>query len=394
MNNTSSYSKDLMLSFLNINSYYSQLIKRLNLNVNKFNIQKIDLAYQLSLLNYKNHPTQLNYNKIYNALTTANIIAEKLGGDGTTIACCILHLSTTTTYINKHIKEINEIFGKDILAIIYSLKKIDKILKKQTVNEKQYASELFTELSTNIRVVLIELAEQLNIMQNLNKISKYEQIKKALQVKNIFVPIAHRLDLDDVKSELENLYLKYVHNKAYCVLQEKMDMLGDDKEKIINEFCEKLSSILKKNKLKFRIEKRIKSIYSVWNKINFRGLAFEEIYDIIALRIIIDAHPNEEKKLCWKTYYLTMSLGDPKLDNTRDWITTPKENGYESLHITLKTKEGNWVEVQIRTERMHEIASKGCAAHWIYKNDQANIVNPYIEQWTQELKNCLKTGEY
>jgi guanosine-3',5'-bis(diphosphate) 3'-pyrophosphohydrolase len=169
-----------------------------------------------------------------------------------------------------------------------------------------------------------------------------------------------------------------------------MEQLGDNKEKIVNNFAQEIGELLLAHNMTFKIEKRIKTVYSVWNKINFRGLSFEEIYDIIALRIIVDTKENEEKKLCWQIYRLVVSLGDPKLDKTRDWITAPKENGYESLHITLKTKSGHWVEVQIRTERMHEIASKGYAAHWIYKASQDNIYNTYIKKWTEEIKELPK----
>ena len=247
-------------------------------------------------------------------------------------------------------------------------------------------------LVDDMRVILIKIADRLHNMRTLDSMSRSAQLKNSSETIYIYSPIAHRLGLFSIKSELDDLYLKYTEKKMYKKIKKKLKDSKSDRDKFIRKFIRPIKKKLIESNLEYKIKGRTKSIYSINNKIKNQNKSFEEIYDIFAVRIVLKSKFDDEKSHCWKAYSCVTDCYQPNPDRLKDWIATPKTNGYESLHTTVMSNSGKWVEVQIRSERMNDIAEKGFAAHWKYKEKLKR--NSQFDNWISSVKDLISQKNY
>ncbi|MCX7696980.1 MAG: RelA/SpoT family protein [Bacteroidales bacterium] len=330
---------------------------------------------------------------IFHPLEVAIIVAKEIGLGTTSIISALLHDVVEDT--DRTIEEIESIFGKKVAIIVEGLTKIASLVDHQELSTTQqietYKKILLT-LSEDIRVVLIKLADRLHNMRTLDAMPLEKQIKICGETSNIYAPLAHRLGLYNIKSELEDLVLKYTDPEVYQSIGKKLQETEEARSQFIRDFIKPIEEKLKQTlPYPFEIYGRTKSIASIWNKMNKKGVPFEEVYDIFAIRIIINAPPADEVAACWLAYSVVTKIYTPNPERLRDWISVPKPNGYEALHITVMSHTGKWVEVQIRSTRMNEVAERGYAAHWKYKENQ-NDENS-LDHWLVKINELLKKPE-
>src|SRR5690606_36433219 len=261
--------------------------------------------------------------------------------------------------------------------------------QSQSIQAENFRKIILT-LSDDLRVILVKLADRLHNMRTLEHMRRDKQLKIANETLYLFAPLAHRLGLYAIKTELEDLSLKYVEPEKFNEISSKLEKTKEVRERFISSFIHPIKKALSEQGIKCEIKGRTKSIYSIYNKIVKKGGPFDEIYDIFAIRIIIDSKPELEKVDCWRVYSSVTDLYKPKPDRLRDWISFPRSNGYESLHITVMSPSGKWVEVQIRTERMDEISERGYAAHWKYKEPGKENA---VHEWITRIREILENNE-
>ncbi len=287
--------------------------------------------------------------------------------------------------------EVGEAFGEEVKGIIDGMTNISGIDPKISDAQAENIRELIISYSTDPRVILIKLADRLEVMRTLGMFPHEKQERKSWESLNLYAKIAHKLGLYNIKSELEDLSLKYLDGAAYNHIVEKLSAGEEEREKFIKRFLVPIIEKLDKAGLKYYIKSRTKSIYSIWSKMKKQGVPFEEIYDIFALRIVVDVPREEEKTACWGVYSIVTDFYTPNPERLRDWISIPKSNGYESLQTTVATPEGKWVEIQIRSERMDEVAERGIAAHWRYKGVQKGGMGS--EEWLARLRELIESTD-
>jgi len=330
---------------------------------------------------------------IFHPVEVALIVAKEIGLGTTSIVSALLHDVVEDT--EHTLEEIENLFGKKVATIVDGLTKIASLVEYQdltTTQQIETYKKILLTLSEDIRVVLIKLADRLHNMRTLDSMPLEKQIKICGETINIYAPLAHRLGLYNIKSELEDLSLKYTDPEVYHALEKKLAETEPERNKFINDFIQPIKEKLKETiPYPFEIYGRTKSIASIWNKMNRKGVPFEEVYDIFAIRIIIDAPPAEEVAACWLAYSVVTKIYKPNPERLRDWISVPKPNGYEALHITVMSHVGKWVEVQIRSTRMNEIAERGYAAHWKYKENDSS--ENTLDQWLVKINELLKKPE-
>jgi GTP pyrophosphokinase len=264
------------------------------------------------------------------------------------------------------------------------------VFDKGTSLQAENFRKMLLTLSDDVRVILIKLADRLHNMRTLDSMTREKQLKIASETAYLYAPLAHRLGLYSIKTELEDLAMKYTEPEIYNEITSKLAQTKRERTRFINEFVEPIQDELGKQGFKYDIKGRSKSIHSIWSKMKRQAVSFEEIYDLFAIRIIIDCDEENEKAMCWKAYSIITDFYHPNPDRLRDWISTPKANGYESLHTTVMGPGGKWVEVQIRSRRMDEIAEKGYAAHWKYKESAAESA---LDEWIQKIRELLESPE-
>lgn len=326
---------------------------------------------------------------IYHPLAVAQIAIEEIGLGTTSIVAALLHDVVEDTDMT--IADIDRLFGPKVARIIDGLTKISGIFEYGTSQQAENFRKMLLTLSDDVRVILVKLADRLHNMRTLDSMPRDKQLKIASETIYIYAPLAHRLGLYAIKSELEDLYLKYTDPEAYKDIARKLRETKTSRDRFIARFIEPIERDLTHFGYKFVIKGRPKSIYSIWNKLNKQKKPFEEIYDLFAVRIILDVPPEQEKAACWQAYSVVTDHFKPNPDRLKDWISTPRANGYESLHTTVMSRAGQWVEVQIRTERMNEIAEKGYAAHWKYKGNDTSAAAG-IETWISQVREMLETA--
>ncbi|HUS86522.1 MAG TPA: RelA/SpoT family protein [Bacteroidales bacterium] len=302
---------------------------------------------------------------VVHALSVARIVVEEMGLSISSIIGALLHdcagnLPLTDVQIRKE-------FGIDTYQIIKGLSKVESIETETSAYQSENFLKLLLSLADDIRVILIKLVERIEYMRRLDGAKQEDQLKIASETYFLYAPLAHRLGLYTLKLEMEDLAMKYLDREAYDAIEQKIKQTSATRNRLIREFSLPVKEQLDRLNIKYEIESRNKSIHSIWQKIKKQGVEFEEVYDLFAFRIIIDSKPEKEKSDCWQVYSLVTDLYQPNPSRMRDWISIPKSNGYESLHTTVIGPRGRWVEVQIRTKRMDEIAEKGLAAHYRYK---------------------------
>ena len=369
---------------------YKELLKISYQSLSRDDRKLIRLAFNTAVDAHKNQRRKSGEPYVFHPIAVAKIVASKIGLDATCIAAALLHdVIEDTGYTETRIKEI---FGKKISKIVVGLTKISKLAKEENVSlQAENFRKMLLTLNDDVRVILIKIADRLHNMQTLDSMSNEKQIKISSETLYIYAPIAHRIGLYDVKSELEDLGLKYTEPEMFYEIKDKIEQTKDEQDRYIKNFSRRISEKLRKENLKFKINGRPKSIYSIRDKIVNKNISFDEIYDKFAIRIIYESENETEKFLAWKIYSIITDYYTPNPLRLRDWITSPKSNGYEALHITVVGPGSKWVEVQIRSERMHEIAEKGYAAHYMYKKGNQNENG--LEEWLNKLQEVLEDTE-
>tara|TARA_Y100000746_G_C15469013_1_gene435700 strand:- start:748 stop:2955 length:2208 start_codon:yes stop_codon:yes gene_type:complete len=329
---------------------------------------------------------------IFHPIAVAKIVAHEIGLDAISIAAALIH-DVVEDNSNYSIQNINKIFGKDIARIVDGLTKISNLNKEtDTSNQAENYRKMLLTLNDDIRVIIIKIADRLHNMQTLSSMPIEKQIKKASETLYIYAPLAHRIGLYNIKTELEDLGLKYTEPETYNDISKRLIENKKDQDDYIEKFNKSISKSLLKEKLKCEIKGRSKSIYSIRNKMIKQGISFDEVYDKFAVRIIYNANNKDEKFLAWKIYSIVTDHFTPNPIRLRDWISAPKSTGYEALHITVVGPKSRWIEVQIRSERMDEIAEKGYAAHYKYKQ-KSKKSDDTLDEWINKLQETLENPD-
>ncbi|MEQ9468439.1 MAG: bifunctional (p)ppGpp synthetase/guanosine-3',5'-bis(diphosphate) 3'-pyrophosphohydrolase [Ekhidna sp.] len=324
---------------------------------------------------------------IFHPLEVAEICVSEIGLGTTSIVAALLHDVVEDTEYD--LEDIERLFGKKVAVIIDGLTKIAGVFDHGSSQQAENFRKMLLTLSHDVRVILIKLADRLHNMRTLESMPRNKQLKIANETIYLYAPLAHRLGLYAFKSELEDLYLKYSEPEVYNEIAGKINETKDSRNKFIRNFIRPIKDKLQSLGVEYEIKGRPKSIHSIWNKMKKQNVPFEEVYDLFAIRIILDVPYKEEKALCWQVYSLVTDYYQPNPDRLRDWISIPKANGYESLHTTVMSDTGKWVEVQVRTRRMDEIAEKGYAAHWKYK-DGKTTDETGLEMWIAKVREILE----
>ena len=291
------------------------------------------------------------------------------------------------------IDEVNAEYGDDVASIIKGLVKTNELYAKSPAIESENFRNLLLSFAEDMRVILIMIADRVNVMRQIKDTGNEEdRLKVANEAAYLYAPLAHKLGLYKLKSELEDLSLKYTQKETYYFIKDKLNETKASRDKYIAAFIEPIQRKVSEAGLKFDIKGRTKSIHSIWNKIQKQKTSFEGIYDLFAIRIILDSEPDpaKEKQECWQVYSIVTDMYQPNPKRLRDWLSIPKSNGYESLHITVMGPEGKWVEVQIRTRRMDEIAERGLAAHWRYKGIKGETG---LDEWLTSVREALENAD-
>lgn len=323
---------------------------------------------------------------IYHPIAVARICAEEMGLGATAIACALLHDTVEDTHIT--LQDVEDLFGEKARRIIDGLTKIPEVFDENASIQAENFRKMILTISDDLRVVLIKLADRLHNMRTLQSMRPEQQLKIASETKFLYAPLAHRLGLYSIKTELEDLALMYTEPDVFNMIQTNLKSTKDVRNRFIRRFVHPLREALAKEGYKFEIKARTKSISSIWRKMQTKDLPFEEVFDLFAVRIILDTTLEMEKADCWRVYSIVTDFYQPSPDRLRDWISTPRANGYESLHTTVMSPQGKWVEVQIRTRRMDEIAEKGLAAHYRYKENSRD--DSKFDRWIAEIRDLLE----
>ena len=344
-------------------------------------------AFDVALEAHKDMRRKSGEPYIYHPIAVAKIVAEEIGLDTTSIVCALLHDTVEDTYIT--LEDINNLFGNKETQIIDGLTKISGVFDHSTSAQAENFRKMLLTLSDDIRVILIKIADRLHNMRTLDAMKREKQLKIASETQFMYAPLAHRLGLYNIKTELEDLSLKFKEPEAHEEIVSKLIKTQAVRTRFINRIMLPIKRELEKAGIKSEIKGRTKSISSIWNKMFTKHVKFEDIYDVFAIRIIIDTSIENEKAEVWKIYSIVTDFYQPNPDRLRDWISIPKANGYESLHTTVMSPTGKWVEVQIRSRRMDDVAEKGFAAHWKYKHNEANDKN--LDEWLTQIREILES---
>ncbi len=367
---------------------YRALLRASKSTLQKGDKRMIRKAFDMALESHKDMRRKSGEPYIYHPIAVAQIAAEEIGLGTTSIVCALLHDVVEDTDLT--LEDIEREFGKKVAKIIDGLTKISGVFGTNSSLQAENFRKMLLTLADDVRVILIKLADRLHNMRTLESMPRDKQLKISSETVYLYAPLAHRLGLYAIKSEMEDLSMKYMERETYQFIKNKLNEKKAEREKFIRDFSEPVKKALVAQDLEADVFGRPKSIHSIWNKMKKKSIPFEEVYDLFAIRVILDSSPENEKADCWKAYSIVTDLYRPNPDRLRDWISSPKANGYESLHTTVMGPRGQWVEVQIRTTRMNEIAEKGFAAHWKYKESSTDSG---LDQWVQKVRDMLKNPD-
>lgn len=367
---------------------YRALLRACKSTLKKGDKRMIRMAFDMAVESHKDMRRKSGEPYIYHPIAVAQIAAEEIGLGTTSIVCALLHDVVEDTDIT--LEDIEREFGKKVAKIIDGLTKISGVFDANSSIQAENFRKMLLTLADDVRVILIKLADRLHNMRTMDFMPRDKQLKICSETVYLYAPLAHRLGLYAIKSELEDLSMKYMEPETYKFIATKLNEKKAEREAFIKSFIGPIDRILKEQDLEASVVGRPKSIHSIWNKMKKKGIPFEEVYDLFAIRIILDSKPENEKSDSWKAYSIVTDLYRPNPDRLRDWISSPKANGYESLHTTVMGPKGQWVEVQIRTQRMNEIAEKGFAAHWKYKESSSDSG---LDQWVTKVRELLSNPE-
>lgn len=345
-------------------------------------------AFDLALDAHKGMRRKSGEPYIYHPLAVAQIVVTEVGLGPTSVVCALLHDVVEDTEIT--LDDIRQMFGDKVASIIDGLTKISGVFDQTSSLQAENFRKMLLTLSDDVRVILIKLSDRLHNMRTLDSMKRDKQLKIASETLYLYAPLAHRLGLNAIKTELEDLGLKYTEPEIFDEITRKLISTQRERNRYINKFSLPVINALSEAGMEFDIKGRVKSIFSIRNKMRKQAIPFEEVYDIFAIRIILKVQPELEKSECWRAYSIVTDFYHPNPDRLRDWVSTPKANGYESLHTTVMGPDGKWVEVQIRTERMDEIAEKGYAAHWKYKESASENA---LDEWIAKIRELLENPD-
>ncbi len=367
---------------------YRHLLKACRRKLEKGDKQLIRKAFNISLEAHRDMRRKSGEPYIFHPLAVAHICAEEIGLGTTSIVCALLHDVVEDTDLT--LDDIKGMFGDKVAKIIDGLTKISGVFDQTSSLQAENFRKMLLTLSDDIRVILIKLADRLHNMRTLDSMKRDKQLKIASETLYLYAPLAHRLGLNAIKTEMEDLGLKYTEPDVFHSIQQKLKDTEPERKRYINKFILPIKEILEEQGFKAKVYGRPKSIFSINNKMKNKIVPFEEVYDIFAIRIITSSKTEDEKADCWRIYSIVTDFYHPSPDRLRDWISTPKANGYESLHTTVMGPDGKWVEVQIRSERMDEVAEKGYAAHWKYKDTGTES---QLDEWIRRIRELLESPE-
>ncbi len=364
---------------------YRALLRALKNKLNKKDKALIRHAFEMAADAHKTMRRKSGEPYILHPLAVARICVEEVGLGIRSTICALLHDTVEDTEIT--LEDIQREFGNEIGRIVDGLTKIATIMDSNLSQQAENFKKMLLTLTDDPRVILIKLADRLHNMRTLDSMRSDKKLKVASETVYVYAPLAHRMGLYSIKTEMEDLAMKYLEPDPYKEIAKKLAETKRERNKYINEFIRPIKEKIEKSDFQADIYGRPKSIHSIWNKMRKKGVSFEEVYDLFAIRIILKSPIEREKEDCWKVYSIITDMYNPSPKRLRDWLSNPKSNGYEALHTTVMGPQGKWVEVQIRTHRMNEIAEKGLAAHWKYKEDTQD--ESRFDKWFHQIREIL-----
>lgn len=371
-----------------IETAFDDLIKSLRKGTTEESVKMIRRAFEFAREAHQGVRRKSGEPYILHPLAVAKIAVKEIGlGTKSAVAALLHDVVEDTDYT---VEDIANLFGPKIASLVDGLTKISEVMGSNTTKQAESFRKMILTLADDVRVILIKIADRLHNMRTLDSMPEHKQVKIASETLYIYAPLAHRMGLHAIKTELEDLSLKYENPVEYQELEKRIHDYRDEHTGLYQQFIAPIRERLTESGYHYDITARTKSVYSVWSKMQRRHISFEEIYDLLAVRIVFDPKDNQpEKWQCWNIYSLITDMYSPKPERIRDWVSVPKANGYEALHLTVMGPGGKWIEVQIRSRRMDEIAEKGLAAHWKYKGDNAEASNE-VDKWLAGIKEMLE----
>ncbi len=369
---------------------YRRLLRQAKPVLKPGDAKLIKKAFNVSADAHKDMRRKSGEPYIYHPLEVALVCVEEIGLGTTSIVAALLHDVVEDT--DWELEDIEREFGYKVMTIIDGLTKISGVFEYGSSQQAENFRKMLLTLSDDVRVILIKLADRLNNMRTLQSMPRHKQLKISSETMYLYAPLAHRLGLYAIKSELEDLFLKYTETEIYQDIVNKIQQSKSLRNRFIRKFIQPIDEELKKQGFKYTIKGRPKSVHSIYSKMKKQGIPFDEVYDLFAIRIILESEFENEKADCWQVYSIVTDFYQPNPGRLRDWISTPRSNGYESLHTTVMSNAGQWVEVQIRTTRMDEIAERGYAAHWKYKEKDSKGPSG-LDDWIMQVRGLLESNE-
>jgi GTP diphosphokinase / guanosine-3',5'-bis(diphosphate) 3'-diphosphatase len=369
--------------------HYRALLRVLKPKLKHGDRELLRIAFEMAADAHKTMRRKSGEPYILHPLSVAMICVEEIGLGIRSCICALLHDTVEDTDVT--LEDVQRAFGSEIAKIVDGLTKISNVIDSSISQQADNFKKILLTLTDDPRVILIKLADRLHNMRTMDSMKREKQLKISSETVYVYAPLAHRMGLYNIKTELEDLCMKYMEPNEYQNIAQKLSETKRERTRFINEFIRPIKDRLTAEGYKFEIYGRPKSIHSIWNKMKKKEVAFEEVYDLFAIRVILDTIPETEKADCWKVYSIVTEAYEPSPERLRDWLSRPKSNGYEALHTTVMGPAGKWVEVQVRTRRMNEIAEKGLAAHWKYKED--TNTEDRFDKWFHQIRDALSTQD-
>lgn len=368
---------------------YRALLRSLKPKLKPGDKELVRIAFEMAAEAHKTMRRKSGEPYILHPLAVARICVEEIGLGVRSTICSLLHDTVEDTDIT--LDDVERQFGGEIARIVDGLTKIANVIDVNASQQAENFKKILLTLTDDPRVILIKLSDRLHNMRTLESMKREKQLKIASETVYVYAPLAHRMGLYNIKTEMEDLAMKYMEPDTYKEIARKLAETRRERTRYINEFIRPLREKMERAEFDFEIYGRPKSIHSIWNKMKKKGVSFEEVYDLFAIRVILNSPTEREKEDCWKVYSMITDEYTPSPERLRDWLSNPKSNGYEALHTTVMGPQGKWVEVQIRTKRMNEIAEKGLAAHWKYKEGAAD--ESRFDKWFHQIREVLSNQD-
>ena len=368
---------------------YRALLRALKTKLKPGDRELIRRAFEIAADAHKTMRRKSGEPYVLHPLAVAMICVEEIGLGVRSTICALLHDTVEDTEVT--LEDVQREFGSEIVRIVDGLTKISNVIDTNSSKQAENFKKILLTLTDDPRVILIKLADRLHNMRTLDFMKREKQLKISSETVWVYAPLAHRMGLYTIKTELEDLAMKYMEPEAFRDIAQRLAETKRERSRYINEFIRPLKDKLESAGFQFEIYGRPKSIHSIWNKIKKKGVSFDEVYDLFAIRVILDSPPEQEKADCWKVYSIITGEYQPSTERLRDWLSRPKSNGYEALHTTVMGPQGRWVELQIRTRRMNEIAEKGLAAHYKYK--EGSNEEDRFDQWFHQIRDAISSQD-